>query len=512
MFCDGKCWIGLAENETGDKISIIPKMANRHGLIAGATGTGKTITLKVLAESFSDCGIPVFLADVKGDLAGMCLPGTDTEDMRRRIADYGLEGFTYTGYPTCLWDIYGEGGHPLRTTVSEMGPMLLAKLLDLNDTQTDILTIVFKIADDRQMLLLDLKDLRAMLQYVAENAKEFSAAYGNLAKQSLGAVSRKLIVLEEEGGSLFFGEPALNMKDWMRLSESGKGYINVLHCVKLIHSPSLYATFLLWMLSELFETLPEAGDCERPKIIFFFDEAHLLFSSASKAMLERIQQMVKLIRSKGVGIYFITQNPSDVPDEILSQLGNRVQHALRAYTPSDQKMVRAAAQSFRENPQFSTEQVIMELGIGEALISFLDEEGRPGIVSRCHVLPPQSRMGTITEEERQICMMKDQMGTKYDTMVDNESAYEILTRRFQEEAEAERQAVQAKEEEKRKKEEEKLRREQEREQEKKRREEERALKKKYALLERSVNSAVSSIGREVGRSLVRGLFGSLKRR
>ena len=400
MYKDGTLWIGMTKNEAKEHICIIPKMANRHGLIAGATGTGKTITLKVLAESFSDLGVPVFLADVKGDLASMCQPGVDSEDMQKRITKFGLEGFRYTSYPTCIWDVLQEGGHPLRTTISEMGPLLLASLLELNDTQSDILSIVFRIADDQQMLLLDLKDLRLMLEYVGRNLQEYTLIYGNITKQSLGAISRSLVALEQQGGDLFFGEPALDIRDWMRLDAQGRGYINVLHCAKLINSPKLYATFMLWMMSELFEELPEVGDPEKPKIVFFFDEAHLLFENASRPLLQKIEQVVKLIRSKGVGIYFITQSPRDIPDGVLSQLGNRVQHALRAYTPSDQKAVKAACQSFRTNPAFSTEEVITQLGVGEALISFLDADGRPSVVEECKVLPPQSRMGSIEDAER----------------------------------------------------------------------------------------------------------------
>ena len=538
MYKDGKLWIGMSKSETKDKICIIPRMANRHGLIAGATGTGKTITLKVLAESFSDCGVPVFLADVKGDLASMCQPGTDTEDMQKRIVKFGLgEDFRYQPYPTCIWDVLGESGHPLRTTVSEMGPLLLSAMLGLNDTQTDILTIVFKIADESQLLLLDIKDLRLMLEYVGQHTQEYTLTYGNIAKQSLGAISRSLVALEEQGGTLFFGEPALDIRDWMRTDYTGKGYINVLHCAKLIHSPKLYATFMLWMMSELFEELPEVGDMEKPRMVFFFDEAHLLFNNASRTLLQKIEQVVKLIRSKGIGIYFITQSPSDVPNEVLAQLSNRVQHALRAYTPSDQKAVKAAAQTFRANPNFSTEEVITQLGVGEALISFLDEEGRPGIVEECKVLPPQSRMGTIEDGERHVCLMQDGLGPKYDTAVDRESAYEILKKQFDEQEEEKQRAEEEKqrlkeeqerekEEEKRRREEERLRKEKEREEEKARRErerqerelerqrekEERERKKKTAAFEKGVNSAMTTIGREMTKALFRGVMGNLKKR
>ncbi len=538
MYTQDGLWIGMTKNEAKEHICIIPRMANRHGLIAGATGTGKTVTLKVLAESFSDLGVPVFLADVKGDLASMCCPGNDTEDMQKRILKFGLDayGFRYTSYPTCIWDVMQEGGHPLRTTISEMGPMLLASLLELNDTQSDILSIVFRIADDQQMLLLDLKDLRLMLEYVGRNLQEYTITYGNITKQSLGAISRSLVALEQQGGDKFFGEPALDIRDWMRNDNQGRGFINVLHCQKLINSPKLYATFMLWMMSELFEELPEVGDLDKPRIVFFFDEAHLLFDNASKALMSKIEQVVKLIRSKGVGIYFVTQSPRDIPDEVLSQLGNRVQHALRAYTPSDQKAVKAACQSFRANENFSTEEVITQLGVGEALISFLDEEGRPSIVEECKVLPPQSRMGTIEESERHVCLTTDGMGSRYDEPLDRESAYEILQRRFAEaaaeeqriEEEKQRQkeeAERAKEEEKARREEERLRKEREREEEKLRKEmerearerqkqlerEERERQKKYASVEKGLNTMMNTIGREAGKAIFRGLFGNRKR-
>lgn len=428
MYQDGKIWIGKSGDE---KIYIYPKMANRHGMIAGATGTGKTVTLKVLAESFSDCGVPVFLADVKGDLAGMCRPGIGNESLNSRIDSMGVmeENFNFHSYPTTFWDVYGEKGLPLRTTISEMGPLLLGRILDLNDIQEDILTIIFKIADDEGLLLLDTKDLRSMIQYVSENAKEYSVKYGNMSKQSLGAIVRALIALEAEGGERFFGEPALNIADWMCTDCNGKGAIQILDCQKLIHNPTMYSTFMLWMLSELFETLPETGDREKPKMVFFFDEAHLLFDSASKALLLKIEQVVKLIRSKGVGIYFITQNPKDIPDGVLGQLGNKIQHALHAYTPAEQKGAKAAAQSFRENPEFDTYETLMQLGIGEALVSVLDEEGVPAIVKRCSILPPQSQMGALEDELREEQIKGHLLYTKYAQMIDRESAYELLEKR-----------------------------------------------------------------------------------
>lgn len=428
MYNEQKIWIGKSGDE---KVFIYPSMANRHGMIAGATGTGKTITLKVLAESFSDCGVPVFLADVKGDLAAMCRQGVETEDMQKRIERFSLneEGFGFKSYPTVFWDVYAEKGLPLRTTVSEMGPLLLARILGLNDTQTDILTVLFRIADDEELLLIDTKDLRSMLQYASENSAEFSAKYGNMSKQSLGAIIRSVMALEAEGADMFFGEPALDIRDWLTRDPDGQGTIQVLDCQKLIHNPNMYSTFLLWMLSELFETLPEAGDLDRPKMVFFFDEAHLLFDSASKALLDKIEQVVKLIRSKGVGVFFITQSPRDIPDGVLAQLGTKIQHALRAYTPSEQKAAKAAAQSFRENPDFDTYEVLTSLGIGEALVSVLDEDGVPTVVEQTKILPPQSRMGTLDDEERTSEINGCLLYNRYSETIDRDSAYEFLQRK-----------------------------------------------------------------------------------
>ncbi|MBO4310505.1 MAG: DUF853 family protein [Lachnospiraceae bacterium] len=428
MYNESKIWVAKSGNE---KVFIYPKMANRHGMIAGATGTGKTITLKVLAESFSECGVPVFLADVKGDLAGMCNPGIESEDMQKRIEKFGLaeEGFKFTSYPTTFWDVYGEKGLPLRTTISEMGPLLLARILGLNEVQSDILTVIFKIADDEGLLLIDTKDLRSMLTYVGENASDFSLTYGNITKQSLGAIIRAVIALESEGGDLFFGEPALNIRDWIGCDFTGKGNIQVLDCQKLINNPTMYSTFLLWMLSELYETLPEAGDLEKPRIVFFFDEAHMLFDSASKALLDKIEQIVKLIRSKGVGIFFITQNPKDIPNGVLSQLGTKIQHALRAYTPTELKAAKAACMSFRENPEFDTFETLTSLGIGEALVSVLDEQAVPTIVQKCNILPPQSQMGSIDDNVRDSQIKANMLYVKYVETVDRDSAYEFLQRK-----------------------------------------------------------------------------------
>ena len=447
MFQDQKIWVGSSGEE---KVYIYPKMANRHGMIAGATGTGKTVTLKVLAESFSSCGVPVFLVDVKGDLAAMCRPGEENEKVRERIDSMKLEeyGFDFQSYPTTYWDVYGEKGMPLRTTISEMGPLLLGRILDLNDTQSDILTIIFKIADDEGLLLLDTKDLKSMIQYVSEHSKDYALEYGNMAKQSLAAILRAVVALEAEGGEQFFGETALNIRDWMCTSYEGKGTIQVLDCQKLIHNPTMYSTFLLWMLSELFEALPEAGDRDRPKMVFFFDEAHLLFDNASKTLLTKIEQVVKLIRSKGVGIYFITQNPKDIPEGIMGQLGNKVQHALRAYTPAEQKAAKAAAQSFRENPDFDTYEAITQLATGEALVSVLDEDGIPTMVQKCIILPPQSQMGALADVIRQDEMVNNLLYAKYTEEIDRESAYEILKKKVLAEEEAASAEAAAKEAEK----------------------------------------------------------------
>lgn len=427
MFYDGKILIGKSGEED---IYIYPKMANRHGLIAGATGTGKTVTLKVMAESFSDIGVPVFLADVKGDLSGMCAAGVESGSAMERVQKMGLfeRGFTFKGFPSNYWDVYAEKGMPLRTTVSEMGPLLLARILDLNDTQTDILTVIFKIADDEGLLLIDTKDLRSMLQFVSEHARDYSRQYGNMSATSIAAIMRAVIALETEGGEGFVGEPALNIRDWLATDYNGKGMIQILDCQKLILHPKMYSTFLLWLMSELYEMLPEVGDLDRPRMVFFFDEAHMLFNSASKALLEKIEQVVKLIRSKGVGIYFITQNPKDIPDGVLAQLGNKVQHALRAYTPADQKGLKAAASSFRENPEFDTYTTLQELGTGEALVSVLDEKGIPTIVKRAKILPPQSYMGMIDDGERDRQINACTLFMKYSDTYDRDSAYEFFQR------------------------------------------------------------------------------------
>lgn len=414
----------------GEKeVCLLPKLANRHGLIAGATGTGKTVTLHVLAERFSSIGVPVFMADVKGDLSGLALPGEDSPKLAERIANMELTDFVFEPFPVVFWDVFGEQGHPIRTTISEMGPLLLARLLNLNDVQSGVLSLVFKVADDNGLLLLDFKDLKAMVRHVGENASQLQTAYGNISAASIGAIQRSLLALAEQGGEMFFGEPAINLQDFIQTDSNGRGVINILAADKLMRSPKLYATFLLWMLSELFEQLPEVGDPEKPKLVFFFDEAHLLFDDAPKALVEKIEQVVRLIRSKGVGIYFVTQNPVDLPDTVLGQLGNRVQHALRAFTPKDQKGVRAAAETFRANPAFKVEQVITELGVGEALVSMLDAKGSPTVVERALICPPRSRFAPLSPTERATVIAGSPVAGFYEKEVDRESAYEKLQAR-----------------------------------------------------------------------------------
>ena len=416
----------IAKGES--EVFLYPKMANRHGLIAGATGTGKTVSLRVLAEQLSNIGVPVFMADIKGDLSGLCKPGSENPKIAERVQKLGLSDFKYQACPVAFWDVFGEQGHPVRATVSEMGPLLLSRLLNLNETQSGVLTLVFKIADDNGLLLLDLKDLRAMLQYVGDHAEQFRTKYGNISAASIGAIQRGLIALEEQGGDRFFGEPALQLDDLLQ-TQGGKGVINILAAEKLMRSPKLYSTFLLWMLSELFEQLPEVGDPEKPKLVFFFEEAHLLFDEAPKALQEKIEQVVRLIRSKGVGIYFVSQNPLDIPDEVLGQLGNRVQHALRAFTPRDQKAVKAAAETFRPNPKLSVATVILELGVGEALVSTLDEKGIPSVVERALIYPPRTQLPPISPEERKQIIQQSPVYGHYEKALDRESAYEILRAR-----------------------------------------------------------------------------------
>ena len=528
MFYNQQIAVGMSG---GEYIGIIPKMANRHGLIAGATGTGKTVTLKVMAESLSDAGVPVFLADVKGDIAGMCAPGEDSADMQARIRRFALadKNFGYRSYPVRFWDIYGEKGLPLRTTVTEFGPLLLARILDLNQTQTDILNIIFRIADEKNLLLIDMKDLKAMLGYVSENASGFRAEYGNLAPQSISAIMRSLVALEDRGADRFFGEPALDIHDWFRKDTDGRGVINILDSQSAIQDPAIYATFLLWMMSELFEVLPEVGDLEKPQMVFFFDEAHLLFKDAPKALLQKVEQVVKLIRSKGVGIYFVTQNPRDIPDAVLAQLGNKVQHALHAYTPAEQKGLRAAADSFRENPAFQTEDAIRELKTGEAVVSFLQADGSPSVAQIVSILPPQSKMGPIDDTLRERIIETDALKRLYAEMFDRDSAYELLKRksdeetarkvREKEEKEAEKarekaEKEAAKEAERAEKEAQKAREKEEKEAakaaEKEAREKEKEKQKKDKTVKTAASqvaqSAVGTVGREVGKT-IGGTFG-----
>ncbi|CAH1669268.1 MULTISPECIES: helicase HerA-like domain-containing protein [unclassified Chelatococcus] len=407
---------------------LLLRLANRHGLVTGATGTGKTVTLQVLAEGFSNAGVPVFAADVKGDLSGISQPGDSKPAFVKRAADIGVE-YVPDRFPVTFWDVFGEQGHPIRATISEMGPLLLSRLLDLNDTQEGVLNIAFRVADERGLLLLDLKDLRALLTFVAEQAKDLTATYGNVSTQSIGAIQRQLLVLENQKGEKFFGEPALDINDLLKTDRDGRGVVNILAADKLMANPRVYATFLLWLLSELFEQMPEVGDLDKPKLVFFFDEAHLLFDNAPKALVDAVERVVRLIRSKGVGVYFVTQNPLDVPDAVLAQLSNRVQHALRAFTPRDQKAVKAAADTFRQNPSFDTAKAILELSVGEALVSTLDAKGAPSVVERTLIAPPSGRVGPCTPEERKAIIAASPMRGKYDEEIDRESAYEVLTQR-----------------------------------------------------------------------------------
>ena len=409
MYIDGKLQIAKGT----EPVYLLPQMANRHGLITGATGTGKTVTLKTIAQSMSDAGIPVFLADVKGDVSGVAVAGEATEKLVARLAGLGVYDYGFHGCPTRFWDVYAEGGLPCRTTIMEMGPVLLSRLLGLSEIQEGVLNIVFHVADDEGLLLLDLKDLRTMVNYVGEHAKEYTLSYGQISTQSIGAIQRALLQLEDAGGNIFFGEPALDIFDWLQTDADGMGYINVLHCVRLANSPLMYSTFLLWMLSELYESLPEVGDLEKPKVCFFFDEAHMLFNEAPRALIDKVEQIVKLVRSKGVGVYFITQNPADIPNSVLAQLSNKVQHALRAYTPAEQKAIKAAAESFRVNPEFDTASVITELGTGEALISFLQEDGTPMVVQRAMVIAPTCSMDAAPAEAKDYIVANDQLQTKY---------------------------------------------------------------------------------------------------
>lgn len=520
MLEDGKLVVARGE----DPCYLLLNMANRHGLVAGASGTGKTVTLKVLAEGFSQAGVPVFLADVKGDVTGMAEAAPDDPKLRARAEELGAPDWSPQGTPVRLWNMLDGEGVPVRITVSDMGPVMLARMLDLTEVQQGVLNIVFRVADEKEMLIVDLKDLRAMLAYVAEHAKEYETRYGSVSSRSIGAIQRALLAIEDQGGDVFFGEPALDIADWMTTDENGRGYVNVLAAAKLISSPQIYAMFLLWMLSEIYETLPETGDVAKPKLVFFFDEAHLLFDDMPSELVDKIIQVVKLVRSKGVGLYFITQSPGDIPDEVLAQLSNRIQHGLRAYTPAEQKVVRATAAAFRQNPAFDAVTALQEVGTGEALVSFLNEEGQPSMVQRAKVLPPECSMDAATDETmRTVLAAQAPLMEKYGTAIDRESAYELIDA---ERAEAEQLAAERAALEKEREALEKERAAQaaeaekeaaeaaeraEREAAKRAERQARAAQKEAERTARTMQSVIGQIGREAGRQLVRGLFGSLKR-
>jgi len=503
MLENGRIYLGTSRHpdDTVNKGEYLDlKLANRHGLITGATGTGKTVSLQILAEGFSNAGVPVFCADVKGDLSGLGAMGEEKDFLLKRAKIIGLDDYPMAEFPVIFWDLFGKQGHQTRATISDMGPLILSRLMDLNDTQEGVLNIAFKLADDEGMLLLDMKDLRSLLVDVGERSDELTTRYGYMSTQSIGAIQRQLLVIEQQGGDLFFGEPALDIKDLMRTTRDGRGSVNILAADKLMSSPRLYATFLLWLLSELFEELPEIGDPEKPRLVFFFDEAHLLFDEAPKALIEKVEQVVKLIRSKGVGVFFVTQNPLDIPDGVLAQLGNRIQHALRAYTPREQKAVKAAASTFRQNPEFDAEDVIMQLGVGEALVSTLEPKGVPSVVQRTLIRPPSSRLGPMSEKERADLMQVSPVGGLYDKMIDRESAYEILTVKAEKAAAAEEKRLAEEAE------------------EKARIKAEKAAKRsssggrrRQTATEAAVKSLIRTIASSLGRALVRGILGSLKR-
>ncbi len=481
-----------------EPIYMSTRMANRHGLIAGATGTGKTVSLKVLAEAFSSIGVPVFLADIKGDVASICNAGGGNPKIDERIKNLGLSDFKYRGFPAVLWDVFGTQGHPVRTTISEMGPLLLSRLLGLNDVQSGVLNLVFKVADDNGLLLIDLKDLRQMLKYIGDNAKDYTIDYGNVSIQSIGAIQRGLLSLEEQGADNFFAEPELDIYDFLKTDSEGNGYINILASDRLFQAPALYSTFLLWLLSELYEQLPEVGDLPKPKIVFFFDEAHLLFSEAPKVLLDKIEQVVRLIRSKGVGVYFITHNPTDINNKVLGQLSNKVQHALRAFTPAELTVLKATADTFRPNPKLDVEQALTELKVGEALISFLDDEGLPGIVKRAFVIPPASQLGSLSPERRNEIIQASAFYHKYETTIDRESAYEVLQKKA-----ATSQEI--------------IERDSRADTVYRRQRYDYGVRtykkaKKDSVLTKVAKSAASSVGRQIGRELIRGLFGILLKR
>lgn len=483
-------------------VELLAKMANRHGVIAGATGTGKTISLKVLAEYFSELGVPVFLSDVKGDLASLAQPGVENDKLRERIETLKLNDFTYDSFPVRCWDVFGELGHPIRTSISEMGPILLSRILNLNDIQSGVLNIVFRIADDMGLLLIDLKDLRSMVQFVGENSKDYTMEYGSIATATIGAIQRALLTLEDAGGDNFFAEPAIEISDFMQTDVNGRGIINVLASEKLMHSPSLYSTFLLYLLSELYETLPEVGDTDKPKLVFFFDEAHLLFDNSPKVLLDKIELIVRLIRSKGVGVFFITQNPIDIPDKVLAQLGNRIQHALRAYTPKEKKTVTAMAETFRQNPDIDIVQVITELKTGEALVSFLDDDGKPNVVEKAMIVPPRSLIGIIDANLRRALINNSPFYYKYHQIIDKESAYEVLKAKVLELQKLENEAQEQQAREIEIKQQQKLEKAKEKS----------SSKKPISDVQRLAKSFLTTMSSSIGRELARGVFGSLTRR
>ena len=512
----------LIAKDDRKEVYLLSNMANRHGLITGATGTGKTVTLQTMAESFSQIGVPVFLSDVKGDLSGIAAESSPNGKIAERIEKLQLRelGYESRAFPVAFFDVYGEKGHPLRTTISSMGPLLLSRILNLNEVQSGLMHIVFRVADDNGLLLLDLKDLKALLKHVSDEKAKYQEQYGNISSASIGAIQRGLLRLEDEGGDLFFGEPELNIEDLMQSDENGYGQINILESQKLISNPKIYSTVLLWLLSELYEKLPERGDKEKPLMVFFFDEAHLLFNDVESSLLQKICQVVRLIRSKGVGVYFISQNPADIPDEVLGQLGNKIQHALRAYTPKDQKALKAAADSFRTNPEFSTEKAIGELAVGEALISFLDEKGSPQMVERSFIVPPQSQVGPVDDAKRKNLIKTSLLAGIYDTAVDRESAYEILTQKALADKEEAQRAIEEKErqkqlvlEERQRIQEERLRMAQERHQAAMQRQSERAARSNPTVVDQIIRTTgrtiTSSIGRSIGRTIVRGVLGSI---
>lgn len=513
MYIDNKILIG--KNEKNEDLFIVPSVANRHGLITGASGSGKTITLKVMAESFSSMGVPVFLADIKGDLGATCLPGEASEKINERLSTLKIENFPFRGFPVVFWDIFGRNGHPIRTPIQNMDTILLSKILGLNETQSGVLSIVFKIAKENNFEIIDIKDLRLVLQYVADNAKDYTIQYGNIASQSIGTIQRALLKLEEQGGDYLFGEPGIDLNDFFKIDTNEFGNINILHAVELYHKTDLYATFLLWLLSTLNMSLPEVGDIDKPKLVFFFDEAHLLFNEISPDMLQKVIQIVKLIRSKGIGLYFISQSPADIPNQILAQLGNKVQHTLRTYTPQEQKLVKSVATSYRENPEFDTEEAIMSLGTGEAIVSFLNSKGEPNIVNRATILPPQSMIGTLDDSMRLMLVNRSEFKGKYDKVIDRESAYEIISKDMQKEQEQKEREKQEKEMakleleqqkayEKAKKEEIRARKEAEKESEKNRKNSLSYKVRKQA--SRTANAALNSLGRKVANELFKTIF------